>query len=367
MTNPRLQHHIAHQQRASKQASHLRQHLDLPSSTQEQMAQVLEQLSLGLPTALLGRLHGQNPGTPYTPLGRQFLPQLKELDVQAVELSDPISDTKYSPTRGIVHRHPDRVLLKPTLICPVYCRFCFRRAQVGPRPGGAAALGHAHLQAALDYIAQHSTIWEVILTGGDPLMLPPKRLKTIVQALANMPHVGALRIHTRVPLLAPQRVGQDMLLALQSRLACTLCVHVNHHDEFSPQGEAALAMFHQQGIMLLGQTVLLRKVNDCERVLAALFRKQVQHQIKPYYLHHCDLAMGVSHFRVSIAHGLALMQHLRKHVSGICLPSYVLDIPGGGGKVSLESNAVTHGKHGKPWRIRDFDGNEHVLPAALSG
>jgi lysine 2,3-aminomutase len=270
---------------------------------------------------------------PDGPIARQFVPDPRELATDAQELADPIGDRVHSPLPGIVHRYPDRLLLTPLLHCPVYCRFCFRRERVG---GAEKALSDAELAAALDYIRAHDEVWEVILTGGDPLMLPPARLSALLAALEAIPHVAVIRIHSRIPIADPERIDAAMTAALTlARATLWLAVHCNHADEFSPAAVAACRRLGAAGIPLVGQTVLLKGVNDSAEALETLFRAMVQNRIKPYYLHHPDLAPGTGHFRTSIAQGQTLMRGLRGRVSGLCQPTYVLDIPGGHGKAPL--------------------------------
>jgi lysine 2,3-aminomutase len=267
------------------------------------------------------------------PIARQFVPSPAETEVSADELADPIGDEARSPVKGLVHRYPDRVLLKPLHVCPVYCRFCFRREKVGP---GGEALSAAELDAALGYIRDHGEIWEVILTGGDPLMLASRRLGDLIAALDAIPHVAVIRIHSRVPIVDPGRVTAALVAALKPRRASLwLGIHCNHARELAAPTRAALARLADAGLPLMGQTVLLRGVNDDVETLEQLMRALVTARVKPYYLHHPDLVRGTGHFRVSVADGQALMKALRGRLSGLAQPTYVLDVPGGHGKVPI--------------------------------
>lgn len=269
------------------------------------------------------------------PIARQFLPDVRELDHNVSERADPIGDGLKSPTPGLVHRYPDRVLLKLVAACPVYCRFCFRREMVGP--GKATALTEAELADALAYVRAHPEIWEVILTGGDPLIMSPRRVAEITAALADIPHVKILRWHTRVPVVAPERVTPELVEALSapSRKTVYVALHTNHPRELMQLARAACARLIDAGIAMVSQTVLLKGVNDNADTLAALMRALVETRVKPYYLHHGDLAPGTTHFRTTIAEGQALMRALRARLSGLALPAYVLDIPGAHGKVPI--------------------------------
>jgi lysine 2,3-aminomutase len=274
------------------------------------------------------------------PIARQFVPDARELQHAPEELADPIGDERFTRAPGVVHRYPDRVLLKLTHVCPVYCRFCFRRETVGP--GAVPPLSGADLEAALAYIAGDTRIWEVILTGGDPLMLSPRRLAEVTSRLSGIPTVRILRWHTRVPIVEPHRITQGLAAALQSSAkAVYLAVHANHPREMTAAVQAACARLSDAGIVLLSQTVLLKGVNDDADTLAQLMRALVEARIKPYYLHHADLAPGTSHFRTTIAEGQEIMRQLRGTLSGIAQPTYVLDIPGGHAKVPIGPGYVS--------------------------
>ncbi|SFZ83725.1 lysine 2,3-aminomutase [Devosia enhydra] len=301
-------------------------------------------------------------GDPADPIARQFVPDARELQTTPEERDDPIGDLSHSPVEGIVHRYPDRVLLKAVHVCPVYCRFCFRREMVGPE--GLGTLSPDALDRAIGYIAAHPEIWEVILTGGDPLVLSARRLREMMERLATIDHVRIVRIHTRVPVVAPERIDAGLVAAIRSSgKASYLAVHANHARELTPEARAACAQLSDAGIVLLGQTVLLRGVNDDVETMAALMRAMVETRIKPYYLHHPDLAPGTAHFRVPIAEGQALVAALRGRISGLCQPTYILDIPGGHGKAPIAANPIEEvapGCHA----VTDFRGQRHLYPPA---
>jgi lysine 2,3-aminomutase len=303
-----------------------------------------------------------DPADPHDPIARQFVPDPAELETSPQELTDPIGDDAHSPVAGIVHRYPDRVLLKPVHVCAVYCRFCFRRETVGQ----GRALSRAELAAALYYIRAHTEIWEVILSGGDPLVLAPRRLAEIVGALAAIEHVKVIRVHSRVPVVEPARITPALVRALQARGKATYVVlHVNHARELTAKARTACARFIDAGIPMLSQSVLLRGVNDDAAVLGELMRSLVECRIKPYYLHHGDLAPGTAHWRTSIDEGQALMRALRGRLSGLCQPTYVLDIPGGHGKSPIGPSYLTHagGSNGTVrYEVEDFNGRRHAYP-----
>jgi lysine 2,3-aminomutase len=302
-----------------------------------------------------------DPADSNDPIAAQFVPRAAELENAPEESPDPIGDERWSPVPGIVHRYPDRVLLKPILVCPVYCRFCFRREQVG---GKDALLSPDALAVAFDYIRERPEIWEVIVTGGDPLLLSPRRVAAIVQTLDAIPHVAVIRFHTRVPIADPRRVRPTLVAALAAEKAVYVVVHANHPTELTEPVRQSISRLVRTGIPVLSQSVLLRGVNDDPAVLEALFRGLVAMRVKPYYLHHPDLARGTAHFRLGIDEGQRLVGALRGRVSGLCQPSYVLDMPGGHGKVPIGRCAArSHDQEGR-WIIEDSSGEPHLYPPA---
>jgi lysine 2,3-aminomutase len=287
------------------------------------------------------------------------VPTQAELDAAPGERADPIGDAAHSPVEGVVHRYPDRALLMLTHTCATYCRFCFRRESVGSASSGA--LSPAALRKALAYIAATPAIWEVILTGGDPLVLSPRRLAAVMRSLAAIEHCKVVRIHTRVPAVAPERITDDLVAALKcAGKAVYVALHVNHPRELTPAVAAACARLVDAGIPMVSQTVLLRGVNDDPEVLGRLMRALVEIRIKPYYLHHADLAPGTGHLRATVAEGQALMRSLRGRLSGLCQPTFVLDIPGGHGKVPI-GPAYLSGDGGR-LRVEDPWGGQRPYP-----
>ena len=266
------------------------------------------------------------------PIARQVVPVAAELVEAPHESADPIGDDAFSPVPGIVHRYADRALLKPLLVCPLYCRFCFRREHVGP---GGGVLDDAALDRALDWLRGQSGIGEVILTGGDPLMLSPRRLARIVAALDGIAHIHTIRIHSRVPVADPARLDDRLADSLATAKAMWLVVHANHAGEFTEAAVSAVRRVQVRAIPVLGQSVLLRGVNDSVAALEALLRAMVAARIKPYYLHQLDAAPGTQRFHVPLGEGQALLAALRGRVTGLAWPTYVLDVPGGHGKVPV--------------------------------
>jgi lysine 2,3-aminomutase len=331
----------------------------VPAARRGEISRIAERYALALTSEIAELIDVHNPRDP---IGRQFLPEPAELHVRLEESVDPIGERAHSPVSGIVHRYPDRVLLKPIHLCAVYCRFCFRREAVGrERP-----LSRLELANALDYIRDHQEIWEVILTGGDPLVLSPRRLEAITEALAAIEHVKVLRVHTRVPVVAPRRVTSGLVRALKAAgKAVYVVLHTNHPRELTQAARAACARLVDAGIPLLSQTVLLRGVNDNAQTLGELMRVLVESRIKPYYLHHGDLAPGTAHWRTSIEDGQGLMRAMRGRLSGLCQPTYVLDIPGGYGKSPIGPSylkRVPTDCEDARYLIEDFNGHSHSYP-----
>jgi lysine 2,3-aminomutase len=321
----------------------------------EALRAVESEFAIAIPPHVAAQLDAGADG-----LRAQFVPTRAELRFTESERSDPIGDHVHSPIEGIVHRYPDRVLLKPVHVCPVYCRFCFRREQVGP---DSLQLREDQLAAAIEWIAEQDAVREVILTGGDPGILAPSRLRSLIGRLAALDHIDVVRLHTRIPVVAPERVTPDFVSALRHpQVATWVAVHVNHPDELVPAADRAIAALADGGIPLVSQTVLLRGVNDDPDTLSQLFRGLVRRRVKPYYLHHGDLARGTAHFRTSLAEGRALMDRLRGRLSGLCLPAYVLDIPGGFGKVPATAEWVRPMADGR-WQVRDWNGQQHTYSA----
>jgi lysine 2,3-aminomutase len=317
-----------------------------------ELAEVVARYAVAITPAMAELI---DPNDPHDPIARQFVPDARELVEAPEESRDPIGDVAHSPVEGLVHRYPDRVLLKLVNVCAVYCRFCFRREMIGPGRGG---LSPAALTGALDYIGANPQIWEVILSGGDPLVLSARRLKDAMARLAGIEHVKVIRVHTRVPVVAPERINAALVRALRVKDKATFVVlHVNHSRELTKAARAACARLVDAGIPMLSQSVLLRGVNDDAETLGALMRTLIECRIKPYYLHHADLAPGTAHLRTTIAEGRELMRALRGRYSGLCQPAYVLDIPGGHGKSPIGPEYVA-----ADGTIEDFNGRRHVYP-----
>ncbi|MEY3903892.1 MAG: hypothetical protein RL189_3198 [Pseudomonadota bacterium] len=289
-------------------------------------------------------------------LSRQFIPSGEEVDIAAEEFADPIGDEVFSPVQGLTHRYPDRVLVKITYQCAVYCRFCFRRHKVSHSEEN---LSYEALQAAYEYIEQHEHIREVIFTGGDPLVLTDARLEPHLRRIEQIPHVESLRFHTRVPVALPERITPELcarLAALQKMV--WVVIHTNCASELNENALAAIARLRSAGIPLASQSVLLRGVNDSTADLEQLFRALYRNGIKPYYLHYPDLAKGTAHFRIRLSTAREIFEALKGRLPGLAIPQLTIDIPQGHGKITVTDDACRmlisqqQSHSGEVWEMR---------------
>ncbi|MBU4317271.1 MAG: KamA family radical SAM protein [Proteobacteria bacterium] len=275
------------------------------------------------------------------PLGKQVLPNLQEL-TDTLPHDDPLHENRQSPVPGLIHRYPDRVLFLVSSECAVYCRYCLRKRMVG-NPFGVTDQTR---EAALDYIKKNRSVREVVLSGGDPLLLETDTLNHLLEQLRRIPHIQVLRIHTRVPGVLPSRITDQLVSMLNRHHPLYVNIQFNHPNEITPQSTQACAKLADAGIPLGSQTVLLKGVNDDPEVMIRLMQKLLTLRIKPYYLHHPDPVRGTGHFRTEIACGLSIMEHLRGRVSGMGIPQYMIDLPGGGGKIPLLPESVLGEENG---------------------
>ena len=266
------------------------------------------------------------------PVFRQSFPAPEELEVFKYDMSDPLIEDKDSPAPGITHRYPDRVLFHISNICSMYCRHCTRKRKVGDTD---SIPGKEDIMAGLDYIRNTPVVRDVLLSGGDPLMLSDEYLDWILTELRAIPHVQVIRIGTRMPVVLPYRITNKLVDMLKKHHPLWINTHFNHPREITTSSREALAMLANAGIPLGNQTVLLAGVNDCPRIMKSLMQKLVQNRVRPYYIYQCDLSEGLSHFRTPIGKGIEIMESLRGHTSGFAVPTYVVDAPGGGGKIPL--------------------------------
>lgn len=278
-----------------------------------------------------------DPDDPNCPIRRQVIPTSQEVVPFSAEMVDSLAEDAHSPVPGLVHRYPDRVLMLVTTQCASYCRYCTRSRIVGD---ASAQFSRSDYDAQIDYIARTPQIRDVLLSGGDPLMLPQRILENLLQRLRAIPHVEIIRIGSRVPVFLPQRITPELVDMLKQFHPLWMNIHFSHAKEITPEVETALSRLADAGIPLGAQTVLLAGINDCPNVIKDLVHKLVRNRVRPYYLYQCDLVPGAGHFRTPVSVGLEIMEALRGHTSGFAIPTYVIDAPAGGGKIPILPNYV---------------------------
>jgi lysine 2,3-aminomutase len=294
---------------------------------------VKENFDIRVPHIFLDQIKNKN-----SVLANQFVPSLNELIFLPEELDDPIGDERWEPVEGVTHRYPDRVLLKTTYMCASYCRFCFRRYKVSNSENN---LNLDNFQKAIQYIKLHSEVWEVILTGGDPLTLTDKAIQNLMSELSEIDHVKVIRFHTRIPSVLPSRINKSLIEILKStNKSIWIAAHINCSEEFTKESKIALATLIDNGFPVLLQSVLLKGINDTNEKLVSLLKMAIENRVKPYYLHYPDLAKGTEYFRVPLKRAIELMKGLRGKISGLCIPQFIIDIPGGEGKIAVNTNSI---------------------------
>lgn len=293
-----------------------------------------------------------DPDDPNCPIRRQVLPTSKELVPFDAESLDSLNEEAHSPVPGLVHRYSDRVLMLVTMQCASYCRFCTRSRMVGDPH---TQFSTTNYNQQLNYIATTPQIRDVLLSGGDPLLMPLNRLEKILARLQAIPHVEVVRIGTRTPVFLPQRIDEQLVSVLRKYHPLWMNIHFNHPKEITPEVERALALLADAGIPLGSQTVLLAGINDCPNIILNLVQKLVRNRVRPYYLYQCDLVHSAGHFRTPIAKGIEIMEALRGHTSGYAIPTYVVDAPDGGGKIPILPNYLLSMSENKIV-VRNYEG-----------
>lgn len=293
-----------------------------------------------------------NPNDPYDPIRRQAIPQGAECNIAPADLNDPLHEDEDSPAPGLTHRYPDRVLFLITDMCSMYCRHCTRRRFAGQKDDESPS---ERIEKCLAYIEKTPQVRDVLLSGGDALMVSDKKLEYIIQRLRAIPHVEIVRIGSRTPVVCPQRITPELCEMLKKYHPIWLNTHFNHPNEFTPEAEQALARLANAGIPLGNQTVLLRGVNDCVHVMKKLMHELVRNRVRPYYIYQCDLSMGLEHFRTPVSKGIEIIENLRGHTSGYAVPTFVVDAPGGGGKTPVMPQYVISQSPDKVI-LRNFEG-----------
>lgn len=293
-----------------------------------------------------------DPNDPYDPIRRQCIPQGAECNIAPADLNDPLHEDEDSPAPGLTHRYPDRVLFLITDMCSMYCRHCTRRRFAGQKDDESPS---ERIEKCLEYIEKTPQVRDVLLSGGDCLMVSDQKLEYIIKRLRAIPHVEIVRLGSRTPVVCPQRITDDLVNMLKKYHPIWLNTHFNHPNEFTPEAKAALAKLANAGIPLGNQTVLLRGINDCVHVMKKLMHELVRNRVRPYYVYQCDLSMGLEHFRTPVSKGIEIIEALRGHTSGYAVPTFVVDAPGGGGKTPVMPNYVISQSPNKVI-LRNFEG-----------
>lgn len=293
-----------------------------------------------------------DPKNPHDPVRLQAIPRIAESRFAVEDMPDPLHEDADSPVPGMTHRYPDRVLLLLTDQCAMYCRHCTRRRKAGEKD---APMPKDNVEKAIEYIKKNKEIRDVILSGGDPLTMGDERLDEILGKLSKIKHLDIVRIGTRTPVVLPQRINESLLKVLKKYKFVWLNTHFNHPQELTPDACAALARLAESGIVLGNQSVLLKGINDHVDVMKQLVHTLVKNRVRPYYIYQCDLSEGIGHFRTPIAKGIEIMESLRGHTSGLCIPTYVVDAPGGGGKIPVMPNYIVSQMPGRVI-LRNYEG-----------
>ena len=293
-----------------------------------------------------------DPNDPYDPIRRQAIPAGEECNIAPADLNDPLHEDEDSPAPGLTHRYPDRVLFLITDMCSMYCRHCTRRRFAGQKDDESPS---ERIEKCLAYIEKTPQVRDVLLSGGDCLMVSDQKLEYIIQRLRKIPHVEIVRLGSRTPVVCPQRITPELCDMLKKYHPIWLNTHFNHPNEFTPEAEQALARLANAGIPLGNQTVLLRGVNDCVHVMKKLMHELVRNRVRPYYIYQCDLSMGLEHFRTPVSKGIEIIENLRGHTSGYAVPTFVVDAPGGGGKTPVMPQYVISQSPDKVI-LRNFEG-----------
>jgi len=330
-------------------ADKLRQVIKLTSSEEAAVNRRSGRFVMGIPPYWAALM---DPDDPTCPIRRQAVPVEEEYKLSPNDMIDPLAEDSHMPVPGLVHRYPDRVLLLVVEVCAMYCRFCTRSRVVGTTAGYSRP---ANIDAAIDYIKAHRKVRDVLISGGDPLTLSDDRLDDVLTKLKAIPHVEFVRIGTRNPVTLPYRVTESLCNVLKKHKPVWMSLHFNHPKEVTPPVKKACGMLADCGVPLGSQTVLMKGINDRPAIMKKLFHELLKIRVRPYYIYQCDPVKGTSHFRTPVAAGLAIIEKLRGHTTGYAVPTFVVDGPGGGGKIPLMPNYVVGVKNGV-WTLRNFAG-----------
>ncbi len=332
-----------------KNVNDLKKYVNLSSSEEQAIEKVLGKLRMSITPYYLTLI---DPNDPNCPIRLQAIPSIYELNIGRNDLLDPLHEDIDSPVLGLTHRYPDRVLFLITDMCSMYCRHCTRRRFAGQKDG---ELSLETINRGLEYIAKTPVIRDVLLSGGDALLVSDERLEYVMKKLREIPHVEIIRIGTRTPVVMPQRITDDLVKMIQKYHPVWINTHFNHSKEITPETKIALDKMANAGIPLGNQSVLLRGVNDCIHIMKQLVQDLVYLRVRPYYIYQCDLSQGIEHFRTSVSKGIEIIEGLRGHTSGFAVPTFVIDAPGGGGKIPVMPNYLISQAPGKVV-LRNFEG-----------
>ena len=327
----------------------LKKYVKLTTEEEEGVKKTLSTLRMAITPYYLSLI---DPNDPHDPVRRQCIPTALETHQADADLLDPLHEDEDSPTPGLTHRYPDRVLFLITDMCSMYCRHCTRRRFAGQTDNEC---GPDRIEKALEYIEKTPTVRDVLLSGGDALMVSDKKLEYIISRLRQIPHVEIVRLGTRTPVVCPQRITPELCDMLKKYHPVWINTHFNHPNEVTAESRKACEMLANAGIPLGNQSVLLRGVNDCVHVMKNLVHELVKMRVRPYYIYQCDLSMGLEHFRTPVSKGIEIIEGLRGHTSGFCIPTFVVDAPGGGGKTPVMPQYVISQAPGKVV-LRNFEG-----------
>ncbi len=327
----------------------LKKYVNLSAEEEEGVAKALAKFRMAITPYYISLI---DPNDPNDPIRRQAVPTGSETHIAAADLLDPLHEDEDSPAPGLTHRYPDRVLFLITDQCSMYCRHCTRRRFAGQKDTDSPS---ERIEKCLAYIEKTPSVRDVLLSGGDALMVSDQRLEYIIQRLRAIPHVEIVRLGSRTPVVCPQRITPELVNMLKKYHPIWMNTHFNHPNEFTPEASEALARLADAGIPLGNQTVLLRGVNDCVHVMKRLMHLLVKNRVRPYYIYQCDLSMGLEHFRTPVSKGIEIIENLRGHTSGYAVPTFVVDAPGGGGKTPVMPNYVISQSPNKVI-LRNFEG-----------
>ena len=335
--------------------SQLENHLNLSNKERNGVILSGNKLSLSITPHFFNLIEANNPDCP---IRKQVIPTVDEISVSAEEMSDPCGEDSHMPVPGLVHRYPDRVLFLLTDRCASYCRYCTRSRVVS---GAGENNLKTNFEDAFQYLENNKSIRDVLFSGGDPLLYADNKLEKIIKRIRSIKHIEFIRIGTRIPIFLPQRITPNLCNMLKKYHPLWMSVHTNHPKELTSEVKQALEMLADSGIPLGNQSVLLKGVNDDISTMKSLVHKLLQCRVRPYYLYQCDLIEGSSHLRTSASKGIEIIEGLRGHTSGYAVPQFVIDAPGGGGKIPINPEYVVE-KNSKQLKIRNYEGKSFIYP-----